>query len=462
MGNTLTGIGTGTMAGGSIGGPLGAVIGGGLGAVGGMLADDKANSEKARAHGLTDEAIAALRGVEIPADLANRIYYNQYQSAGNLTPEQEKIINAQPSAAGQVTGDKNLQAAQLEALNALKGISQTGMSATDKARLNQIQQLSATRAEGQRQAILQNFAQRGQGGSGNELIAQLQASQNAANQANQQGLDVAANAQQNALQALGQYGQAAGQMENQKFGQEFQAGGAQDLLNRFNVQNQQGVQQRNVGTANTAQASNLNNQQNILNKNTGDANQEMLRQKEAQQQLFNDQIAKATGQGAASTAGANAYNQMGRDTSTNFMQTAQGVGQLGGQMKGLFANNEPPTTTGTANPWDMGGGVDTKMNGNTMYAAHGGMVQTFDHGGMVEQCYANGGTATPMIAALMNNGGHVPGQAEVPGDSLKNDKIRALLSPGEIVLPRSITMHPDAPSLAKEFVNLELRKKHQR
>ena len=35
-------------------------------------------------------------------------------------------------------------------------------------------------------------------------------------------------------------------------------------------------------------------------------------------------------------------------------------------------------------------------------------------------------------------GGVVPGRASVPGDSLKNDKVPALLSPGEIVLPRSL------------------------
>lgn len=35
-------------------------------------------------------------------------------------------------------------------------------------------------------------------------------------------------------------------------------------------------------------------------------------------------------------------------------------------------------------------------------------------------------------------GGLVPGRASIPGDSLKNDKVPALLSPGEVVLPRSV------------------------
>lgn len=36
-------------------------------------------------------------------------------------------------------------------------------------------------------------------------------------------------------------------------------------------------------------------------------------------------------------------------------------------------------------------------------------------------------------------GGFVPGSAGVPGDSLANDKVAAMLSPGEFVLPRSVT-----------------------
>jgi len=47
-------------------------------------------------------------------------------------------------------------------------------------------------------------------------------------------------------------------------------------------------------------------------------------------------------------------------------------------------------------------------------------------------------------------GGVVPGEAEVPGDSYSNDKVPAMLSPGEIVIPRS---KADDPDKAKEFVD---------
>lgn len=49
-------------------------------------------------------------------------------------------------------------------------------------------------------------------------------------------------------------------------------------------------------------------------------------------------------------------------------------------------------------------------------------------------------------------GGQVPGKAEVKGNSIKNDKVKAVLSPGEIVLPRSVTQAKDAPAKAAAFV----------
>lgn len=50
-----------------------------------------------------------------------------------------------------------------------------------------------------------------------------------------------------------------------------------------------------------------------------------------------------------------------------------------------------------------------------------------------------GGGAGKVLAETLalSKGGHVPGEAKVAGDSLKNDTVPALLSPGEIVIPRS-------------------------
>lgn len=63
---------------------------------------------------------------------------------------------------------------------------------------------------------------------------------------------------------------------------------------------------------------------------------------------------------------------------------------------------------------------------------------------------AMGGRAAPIDA---RSGGKVPGAAQVAGDSERNDTVPAMLSPKEIVLPRSVTMAPDAPQKAAKFVS---------
>lgn len=56
-------------------------------------------------------------------------------------------------------------------------------------------------------------------------------------------------------------------------------------------------------------------------------------------------------------------------------------------------------------------------------------------------------------------GGPVPGRAAVQGDSARNDTVPALLSPGEEVLPRSVTQAQNAPARAAEFVRHLQKKK---
>jgi hypothetical protein len=65
----------------------------------------------------------------------------------------------------------------------------------------------------------------------------------------------------------------------------------------------------------------------------------------------------------------------------------------------------------------------------------------------------------PSTIIAAKSGGKVPGKSKVKDDSLKNDTVPAMLSAGEIVIPRHITMHPDAPEKAAAFVRAILAKK---
>lgn len=80
--------------------------------------------------------------------------------------------------------------------------------------------------------------------------------------------------------------------------------------------------------------------------------------------------------------------------------------------------------------------------------------QTFAHMRTPGLTLAHGGQA-------FDDDGFVPGQAEVPGDDERNDEVPAMLSPGEIVIPRSIAQSPDAPQGAAQFVAHLMRRKGQ-
>lgn len=57
------------------------------------------------------------------------------------------------------------------------------------------------------------------------------------------------------------------------------------------------------------------------------------------------------------------------------------------------------------------------------------------------------------------DGGPVPGRARVAGDDPRNDTVPARVSPGEIVLPRSVAQAEDAPDQAAAFVDAIRKKK---
>jgi hypothetical protein len=151
--------------------------------------------------------------------------------------------------------DPRLREAQLGALNSLKDVSDSGgMTLRDKANLSRMQSDVAAADRGRRGAIMQNMAARGAGGSGMELVAQMQNAQAATDREAQAGLDIAAQAQERALQAIMQQGQLGGSIRGQDFGEQSQVANAQDAINRFNTGNtNQGIQ-FNAGRSDAAKA----------------------------------------------------------------------------------------------------------------------------------------------------------------------------------------------------------------
>lgn len=70
-----------------------------------------------------------------------------------------------------------------------------------------------------------------------------------------------------------------------------------------------------------------------------------------------------------------------------------------------------------------------------------------------------GGKLGAQIGSQFAGGGEIAGRAKFKGDTRSNDTVPALLSPGEIVLPRSVAQDEKAPEKAKKFVEAIKSKK---
>lgn len=153
-----------------------------------------------------------------------------------------------------IQGDPRLRDDQMASLGALQELANNGgMNSQDQANLARIQSQAGQADRGRREAILQNSAQRGMGGSGMELLAQLDSSQAATDRQSQEGLDVAGMAQDRALQAMMQGGSLAGNIRGQDYSEDSQRAAAMDAISKFNAGTINSNNQYNTSGAYSAQ-----------------------------------------------------------------------------------------------------------------------------------------------------------------------------------------------------------------
>jgi hypothetical protein len=126
-------------------------------------------------------------------------------------------------------------------------------------------------------------------------------------------------------------------------------------------------------------------------------------------------------------------------------QVAGSLGQQAGQLGYQQQQMEQQRLTGEA-----------ELKRQEEAAAEGaitGLVGSLS-GGLIKGASKPGGGFT------FAKGGEIKGRSRFNGDTRSNDTVPALLSPGEIVLPRSVAQSDDAPEKSKKFVEaIKSRKK---
>jgi hypothetical protein len=242
------------------------------------------------------------------------------------------------------------------------------------------------------------MASRGLGGSGLDFMARQQAAQDAYEMEALAGLEKAAMSQEGKRQATAQMGALAGQMGDRDFSKRAQVAQAQDVINRFNTGNDVQRRQFNNQMKNDAMRFNMQGRQGVANNNI---------------QNKNNFAADSMGarQGLAQLQYNASVEEKNRREAAKRERERQRKGQLGAVL-------------------GVGGAIAGGYYGGPEGAAVG-----YQAGNAFGQSFAYGG--------------EVKGQAVVPGDDPMNDTVQASLSPGEVVIPRSIA---DDPQAAGEFV----------
>lgn len=389
------------------------------------------HSAENKAQDLLDQDVHGYDNISTPE--FENLDLNGTSYAGDISPERVGYNPASAVSQGDsnlrnVVTDPRLKEAQLKALASLQDVGDSGgMTMADKANLARIQNDSASADASRRAAILQNMQQRGMGGSGSELLAQLSSSQAATDRQAQQGLDVAGMAQQRALQSLQDAGGLAGNLRGQDYGEKANAAAAQDAIDRFNAQNQTAMNTDNAhmgyqaGLNNAqmglqAQATNQGARQGVYNKNTDTANQ---------QQYFNQfQIPQQNYQNQMGLQGAKSGTLQ---NSAKYYQDKAGIGaasKSAAQGASLGALGK----IGSMVPW---GKVGEAVGIGGGAAAGSGSAMA-------------GGDAAEaaQYASYAWKGGKVPGVPHVPGDHFLNDTQTVHVSPGEVIVPRTVAQHP--------------------
>lgn len=379
-----------------------------------------------------------IKGGPASYSVGDALKYDNRQVGDALkysTLDPTQVIRQGESNYGSIAADPRLVDSEINALRSLEERANEGLTLQDQADMARLQNDVSRRARGRQGAIQQDMTARGIRGSGLDLVAQMQASQDATETEALASLEKTAQAQNNKRAAAIDAGNLAGRQRGQQFNEQAAIAAARDAIARFNAGNQVDQQRLNLELQNRAADQNWNRRNSVSDQNVDTRNNVALQNWGRQNTVSDNNTSAAYNYRkdklGAGVAGSQADYDRSVDRETRQqMQDEQArqrssdkfgnlLGVAGGVAGGVFGG-----PAGAAAGYSAGKGIGGAV-GNTAYDNGYGRKRRYAHGGMVD------------------------GDALVPGDHPMNDTVDADLSPGEIVIPRSIASDPNA---AKKFV----------
>jgi hypothetical protein len=394
--------------------------------------------------------------------VGNPLEYQDYQVGDEIkynTLSPQDLAKLGPTAFDGISVDPRLVNAELDALRSLEERANEGLTLQDQADMARLQNDVNRRTRGRQGAIQQSMAARGISGSGLDLVAQMQASQDATETEALASLEKAAQAQNNKRMAAVDAGNMASNQRGQAFREDAARAAARDAISRFNTSNQVAQQRDNLGIENQAIDQNWSRRNQVSDQNTGLANQAREANWGRENQVSDQNVgirnssAEQNWNRTNSTADRNAsaqydYRRDKMGAGVNQAQTGydwsaerQNREMMRDQQEKQGFSDKLGAITGVA------GAIAGGKFGGPEGVAAGYQAGKGIGGAIGNNAYDNGlrRKRRPGYAY----GGKIPGEPVAAGDSPVNDTVPANLSPGEIVIPRSIANDPNE---AKKFV----------
>lgn len=294
--------------------------------IGGLIGRASSGGDRDAAMAAYQNAANQIAALELPDMEKQKLLLQLPQIMGQLNYNTETVQQLGQSEMQNVSTDPRLAQAQMSALQSLADQGNNPLTMAEKAQLAGVSRDTARQQQGANQAILQNLQQRGMGGAGQELAMKLAQSQQGADRQSQEGMQTMAQAQQRALAAIAGAGQLGGQIRSQDFGEQAAKAQAADAIARFNAENSQSVQARNVGRLNEEQAKNLAEQQRMNELQTNLQNQQQQYNKQLIQQDYENRYKKAAGVAGAQQGMGNAYSNQANQTGSMWTGLGGAVG----------------------------------------------------------------------------------------------------------------------------------------
>jgi hypothetical protein len=214
------------------------------------------------------------------------------------------------------------------------------------------------------------------------------------------------------------------------------------LAARYALGSGAGANQQAAGQAATLAAQ----QQLAARGQAGDLASQMAQQRINQMQGMGGQNLQQQGILQGALAGQNQINAQVAQQNAAFGQQ-----MLGGAIKGASAAFG---AGGMGAAGGAGGSMPFLDNAMAQVGSNPTAAQinpySFAQGGTIPEPASYLGKR--MAGLNMKGGGPIPGQAQISGDSTRNDTVPIMASPGEIMLPRTVAQADNAPEAAAEFV----------